>query len=264
MIRGVGVLLVIASIAGMASAQPSHLDRGIQHLDEGLFDEALADLDQSFEEDPLDRESLIRLFAHRSLVLSGLGRNTDADLRRLASLGPSDEQIRRLPPPLRSTVDEVLASPGPMSVVVDSEVSPGGVRLAVRVRGDVGALVQSFRIRARAHGRDWVEGTNSVTLPATDEREIEYIAEAIGPRNIVLVHDGTEEEPTALQAATPIMEDDAGVGVAPPPRKSRAGLWVGITLLVVALAAGATVTGILLSNRDPSDTQVGMPMVEFP
>ena len=262
--RRVGALLAMSSIAGLAYAQPSHLDRGIEHLDEGLFEEALTELDQSLEEDALDRDALMRLFAHRALVLSGLGRNADTDLRRLASLGPSDQELRRLPPPLRSTVDEVLSSPGPMRVEVQSDVSPGGVRLSVRVRGDVGALVQSFRIRARASGREWVEGTNEVMLPTADERDVEYIAEAIGPRDIVLVHEGSEGEPAALRTATPALEDGAvGVGDAPPERRSRAGLWVGITLLVVALAAGAATTAIILT-RDPDDTQVGMPMVEFP
>lgn len=257
------MLLVCSSIAGLASAQPSHLDRGIEHLDEGLFEEALGELDLALEEDALDRESLIRLFVHRALVLSGLGRNADTDLRRLASLGPSDGELRRLPPPLRSTVDEVLDDPGPMRLEVDSQVSAGAVQLQVRIRGDVGALVQSFRLRARIRGTEWVEGTSSVTVPATDEREIEYVAEAIGPRDVVVARDGREDSPTPLQAVAPVVEDDAPLGVAPPPRRSRAGLWVGISLLVVALAAGATVTAIVLT-REPSDTQVGMPMVEFP
>ena len=256
-------LVAATSIAGLVSAQAPHLDRGVELLDEGLFDEALLELDASLESDPLDRDALVRLFVHRALVLSGLGRDADADLRRLGSLGPSDDALRRLPPPLRTVVDGVLEDPGPMTLSVDSEATPGNVRIQVRIRGDVGALVESFRVRARVRGREWVEGTNSVTLAATDEREIEYIAEAIGPRDIVLVRDGDDAAPTALRTAPPVAAEPA-IGIAPPPRESRAGLWVGVTLLVVAVAAGATVTAILLTNRDPSDTQVGMPMVEFP
>ncbi len=252
---------MLSGISGLALAQPTHLDRGIEQLDEGLFEEALAELELSYQEDTLDRDALIQLLVHRALVLSGLGQDAEADLRRLGSLNPDSEALRRLPPPLRSTVDAAMQEP--MAVVVSSESAAGGVHINVRVRGDVTAFVESFRIRARAEGRDWVEGTNSVVLPTTDERSVEYIAEALGPRGIVLVRDGTETDPTPLRTTTPTVTDDSPIGVA-PPEKSRTGLWVGISLLVAALIAGGVATAIVLTNQDPSDTQVGMPMAEFP
>lgn len=263
------ILITLLSLLAptLARAQDaSGVDAGIAAYEEGDFAGAEQAFARALESGELTREDFTRITSHRLLIAQAEG--DDAAVERLAlqlvSLDPN-ALGDALSPQLQRSIEEAQArADGVIRLELEYEELDEGVEIHARVRGDVGALVQSVSLSARATGGDWLEAEgSSVIIPAASTDDIEVVAHAVGPHSIVLAALGTPETPANLGetvAETALATDERDVGRA---QRRRRGLIIGLVVAGVVLAAGGVTLGVLLANQDDDQSRINGPIVEF-
>lgn len=263
----VSIVAVLMS-AGFARAQ-SNLERAIEAYESGELETAEQALGE-VPQDSLSRDDVIQWLVYRALVahVSGDAEELDASVLQLATLGENDPLGRRAPPPVRTAYENALQRVSDaLSVDASASVQAGGVSVEARLRNDMGALIESIRVRARAPGGEWLsnDGEPRVFVPTTGST-VELIVEAIGPGGSVMASQGTDEQPHTEQlggVSSQVVADDTSVTTdEAAPR--NVGKIVGITLTIVAVLAGGAVLTYFLLRDDDGDHQIAPPVVVFP
>lgn len=260
--RHMAVFLTLSALLapGVALADDSLVDQGIEHYENGRFQEAIEVFDQAEWHGALSREAFIRMLIARAIVHYALEDQSAVDqhLFGLASLDPEHTFDRTVAPPIREAFERArVRVRRPLQLRVTTERHPGGVHIHAEAVSDVAGLVTSVEIFGRARGGEWVRGAADLEIPVIGDAIAEYHARILGPGGAVLVAEGSEEQPVDVGVTPPTAEP----GTEALPVGDDTGLWVGVSVgLGVAIAAAVAV--VLYFVLAPRDSTLA-PMVEF-
>ncbi len=227
--------------------------------EEALFSDALELFNAAQASEGLTLEQLLQIFEGQALVAHATGESgaMEQALRRIANIDPRHTLSDLSPPEVSAALLEARASAGgPIRVQTDAEEIPGGVRVHAEVEGDQMGLVLGFRLRIRASGEtEWrTFETQSAELRLPELREVEVIAEAVGPGDAVLAARGTESDPARYTVGDPIVTPD-GTG---------RGRRVALALTGTAVVLGAAAVVLYFVLRPQADTRPQAPRVTGP
>jgi hypothetical protein len=264
----VGALVVLPVIALGARARAqgaAEVATGVTAYEEGDFEAAEAAFDRALAAGGLTRGDLVRVLAHRLLLAHARGETERLETLalRLASLDPEALGDAMSPELERVVAAAAHRADGVVRLEISHEEVDGGLAVRARVRGDVGALVETVRLRVRvARASEWVEAEGGIAVaPAADPGALEVVAEAVGPAGVVLAAIGSESEPARL--AEVILRG----APAPEQRARRRRLGGGAVAAIVVAAAvvvgGAVALGVVFGTAESDRSQVGAPVVEF-
>ncbi len=254
--RAVQLVCSLAAIAALlvpaaASAHPL-VDQARAQYDATRHREALELLDRAEEERDLTRADLEELLLLKAMIHRALRQMdlAEVDMFRLASLDPSRELGREVPPQLRRVFEQVLERvPGPVRVEVRAERAGEVVTIRAEVLDDVAALAQGFRIFGRADGGPLRQSTEArLDVTALPHQDAEYWAEVIGPGGAPIATFGTEAAPERLPgdgAATPVGGDPDPAGTDPGSDPST-GEDEGVPVWPFLVGGAAIVVGVAI------------------
>ncbi len=258
------LLTTALSYPAFAVAQgATELQRGIEAYENGDLDAATAAIDQAMDAGGLTRNDFIRVVAHRLLIAQARGENEEVETLalHLVSLDP-DALGQALSPQLERIIDEARGrADGVIRIETQHDDADGDLEVRARIRGDLGALVEAVILRARVDGGEWLDGQGGVVVvPEASAADVEIIAQAIGPREIVLAHVGSDEDPARLSESIPT----AAVTRDEPQRRRLSGGAIAAIVIATAVAVGGAVTlGVLFGTAESDQSRVGGPVVEF-
>lgn len=265
---------LVALSAGDAHAHPI-LDEAQRLFDEAEFEAALEVFHSAEEAGDLTRDDLVQLYESRALVHHTLGNTADleTDLMRLASLDPNHQFGRQVPPVVREAFEQAKArTTGQITIRLDGEIQPNGVRLSAQVQNDTSGIVQELRLGARAPGNAWTHRSNSaLEMPGAPDTTLEVYAEAVGPGGAVVATDGTPDDPVSSIIAD--LPDRAangngdGVQIIPteiPDQTDDGGLplWPFLVGGGVLAVGAAILIAVLVAGSGSSNTALMPPMVQ--
>ncbi|MCS6797192.1 MAG: hypothetical protein NZ898_01455 [Myxococcota bacterium] len=269
-------LLLVAAVAGVASAQPTADDIERLYQDADL-DSASAACRRIDEAEGWTRPRLVAALATCALVHSALQETAEQDLAlaRLVALEPSYRFDARATPQLVAALDRIRsAQREPIELTVRPELAPQGVRLVAQVRNDPGRLVRRVAIAGRVMpSRTWMRSENEPLLLVGHRpgAQVEYHAVATGPGGVEIARVGSEREPMTwtipvpegdrLATPTPATERTTHVAATQEPEAPRrTGFpWGWVAVGGGLVVAAAIVTVVVIGATQGGDTQPLLP-----
>ncbi|MFK7991426.1 MAG: tetratricopeptide repeat protein [Sandaracinaceae bacterium] len=276
------MLLGVFLAPGAAFAHPL-IDDARSAYESGQYDRALASLQTAEEGEGLTREDLSDLYLLRANIHRRQQNMqlAQVDLQRLASLDPERQLGRRVHPSLRRLFSEATERvTRPVRVEAAAERLGSSVTVTATVSDDIAALVQGFRIHARAAGGEWRTSQRArLSLTVESHLAAEFWAEAVGPGGAPVATSGSEDSPLNLAAVSTTVEN-----VTPDPEGPQEGgngnqaigtgepgvqqggdegipAWPFVVGGVALLAIAGVILGVYFGTQPGDDTQLGAPMV---
>lgn len=261
-------LVVAAFLICDSQARADDLDVAESMLEEGEFD-AVAEAAERARESISSREELIRLYEVRARLAHALRDENGLilALRAVASLDPEHAFGAAVPPDLGERLAAIEQAPLEIDIRVSG--TDDGVRLNVH-REDSAGLVRQVRVHYRVTGGPWASAADtSIGVRLDSGATLEYWAEAMGVREIVLTRVGQAESPeTYLRAPSPSEVAQADEQSSPPAQSQvdlndgqtrRRRLLAG-TISAGLLAVAAVVGGLIYASLN-RPTQLQPPMI---
>lgn len=261
----IAFLALFWALPGAARAHPL-LDRAIAAYEQAEFDRALRTFHTAERNADLSVDELLQLFEMRALVHDALDDRASMriDLQRLVAVRGSYQLSKLAPPPVRAAFEELrMASSGPLAVelqIEDKTIENESWVVARLLRAPDGlvhhtTLQCSVDNHAKTVSRT-SEGTSvGVKMPESGVHH-GCTATARSRQGGVLFSASTEGQPVVLpsnSAARFQVPQYQSPGDSGEVRKKK---WPWIVAISVAVAAGAVTTGVLLSRRSKSDSQL--------
>lgn len=266
------VLVGSGAIALAPARALAQLEVGRRALHDADFQRALRAFDRAERTETLDRAGLVSLYEGRVVARFALGMPTRArpDLEALASLEPTHTFPVEVPPEVSEALAAVAREAGGgLAIELRWEAGEGRSSLSVSVLRDVARLVQEVRVHVRVGDEAWRVMTGVEHDIAHRHGEpIAAWVELVGPREVVLVHDGSEEQPL-VHGALPTL----AAPIEPPPvlpiapERDREGesdmlpIALGVGLGAAAIVAVAVIVGVVFGTQTSTDTQPSAPIV---
>lgn len=277
----VAMLLGVFLAPGAAYAHPL-IDDARSAYEAGQYDRALASLQTAEEGEGLTREDLSDLYLLRANIHRRQQNMqlAQVDLQRLASLDPERQLGRRVHPSLRRLFSEATERvTRPVRVEASAERLGSSVTVTATVSDDIAALVQGFRIHARAEGGEWRTAQRGrLSLTVESHLSAEFWAEAVGPGGAAVALSGSAESPLTLDAVSTTVDvtsdptdpeqtgnGNQAIGTGDPGAQQGGddGLpaWPFVVGGLALVAVAAVILGVYFGTQPSDDTQLSPPAV---
>ncbi|MBL9039405.1 MAG: tetratricopeptide repeat protein [Archangium sp.] len=208
----------VMSSASVA-APNADFERAVQLNEKLQYAEALKALELALNQPGNDRAGVLKIYELQCILLSTLGQAAESVrcFQKVLSLEPEAKLAGSHPPRVRTAFLEArgaMRGHGLAFVRVPSDVVSGQMTLlSIRIDGDPLKLIRAVRFHRRIGPRDWkstsilvVNGVASMEAPPPP---VEWWAEALGERDVVLLTLGDQ--------ATPVVEQVTVQPSVPPP-----------------------------------------------
>lgn len=218
-------LLLPATV--LAEAKPSELDRAARLVFEQRYEAAARTLEVAWRQSGNRRETVLRILELQGVTWAQLGQEAKAKaaFQLLISLDPKRELGSRYSAKVLKPFSEAQAwavDNPPLEVSAEpAAVDPSGkvLQLAVKVKNDALKAVKRVKFAVRPEGQKWAESVVELQGPyasvGTDSDSLEWYAEALGERDMVLALVGSAK--ATLKEGKLKEKEPPQVAVAPPP-----------------------------------------------
>ena len=199
-------LLLLPGLA-LGEARPSDLDRAARLVFDQRYEAAARALEQASRQSGNRREVVLRIFELQGVTYAQLGQETKAKLafQSLIALDPrrelSGKYSARVLKPFAEAQAWAADNPSLEAAAEPAAVDPAGkvLQIAVKVKNDALKLSRKVRFFVRSDGGKWVEQLVELQGPyasaGTDSDAVEWWAELLGERDMVLQQVGSAKAP---------------------------------------------------------------------
>ncbi|MBL8953185.1 MAG: hypothetical protein JNK82_20575 [Myxococcaceae bacterium] len=228
----VGASLLAFGGAAFAEAKPAELDRAARLVFDQRYEAAARALEQAWRQSGNRRETVLRILELQGVVYAQLGQEAKslAAFQQLIALDPkrelSGKYSAKVTKPFSGAQAWAADNPSLELTAEAAAVDPNGkvLQIAVKVKSDALKLAKKVRFTSRPDGGKWaeqvVEVQGAYASAGTDADGLEWWAELLGERDMVLLTVGSAKAPVKegkLKEKEPPKEKTVAVVEKKPP-----------------------------------------------